>query len=242
VALSELDGRWLVDSVAITLFTMERFPANAWGELVGGNPVTSTRMPAIGTVEEEGSFDDAWLTLGGGSGHLALRLGPVPAERRGPSREWPVHIGALPDRAEQLVGFALKVLDGLEYVSRVGLGCALFNPVESARAGNEWIQRYVPAVKLDAESVDFLYRINRQRPFTFGAESILVHRLATFAVTPVATLLDPTGPTHVYTACRLDLDINTVQGQSLPRALPYDVMLRRFAEWALEIAAKGDVP
>jgi hypothetical protein len=236
-------GGWLVESVTISLFTFERLPSSAWRDLSGGRePAEATRSQTPGTDSAAGPFEGTWLWLHESypPGRIQLALAPGPPEvSEGP---WPFHVGDLALRLDQLRTLALRLNEQFEDVWRVGLGATLIHPVPGPADAMDWLStsNFLPNVRLDRKTVDFLYRVNRPAELTTAGDLLRIHRLRAFSVVSIFPAGEPGG--SAATACRLEIDINTVQNQTVDKAAyDYEEILKTFASWSLDIATRGDV-
>src|SRR5260370_5342777 len=243
---------WRGEGLRVTLFTNEPLHENAWREPTGGEPEASNRNPRAGIAVEYGPYEDVWLTLQSAPERLDLSLTATPTETMlGEPTTWPPHIGALDIRLAQIRALAMRLCSRFVAIARLALGAAFLHKVNDYPAGVEWLQPYLPNVRLDREGYDLLYRVNRQRRFDLGkAEApLLIHRVMTFSMVNVVTMMVDTqlaasaNKSASHHACRLEIDLSTDQnrGVDLPREL-CEVLLANFGDMASEIATKGDVP
>ncbi len=154
------------------------------------------------------------------------------------------HIGDLASRSSQIRNLALELCLKLEQVWRLGFAVSLKHPVPSSPEGMDWLNSsgFLPSVKIDRTTVDFLYRVNRQAELKQSAGKILVHRLRTFSLVSVPGG-STTGGIGVPHACQLDIDVNTAQKHIVEMAThDYGAIFDAFVRWALDIATRGDVP
>ena len=124
--------------------------------------------------------------------------------------------------------------------------------VPTRQEGYLLLSRFLPFT-LDANSSDFLYRINRPTTSESLADGTQLNRLSTWSVLSMDLLrisLSPAGLTADATpqgepalACRLELDVNTPPDRTepLPRA-SYDPLLTELAAIVQNIAERGDRP
>ena len=131
-------------------------------------------------------------------------------------------------------------LEGSEQIIRLAFGAVLLCRVKDQTAGYKKIDLFLPKICLDVESRDFLYQINRRRPSRTKISSLDINRLSKWSV---ARLLHTQKATLGSSACRLELDINTIQ--EFVGTLPVDKLSEIFQELidlGVEIAKEGDIP
>ena len=132
---------------------------------------------------------------------------------------------------------------------RIAFGAELLAEVSDVRSGYLALQSYLPDIRLDPQSSDFSYSINRPR--TSQDLAVKINRLSRWGV--VILLRFKMGvpsesvvlqaPDSQWTACRLSLDINT--DAAFSGELPHERLaeiLDNLIAFGQEIAAQGDVP
>lgn len=230
------EGGWLVESVSTFLFTPSQLPISAFRDLTGSEPARSpSGRPA------EGPFRGAWLWLAESMprGRVQVAITPVPVDDRSVEGAWPYHIGELATRLPQLEEVTLDLVRKLEpaLLWRLGLAVSLLHPVASVPAAYEWLtsRAFLP-FRPDGDAVDFMYRINRPAPARERMPP--AHRLRTFSV---ESIRGPVAASPSGVACRLEIDINTVQTHPLnSQRHSFEEILQTFAAWAVAIAQRGD--
>jgi hypothetical protein len=251
--------QWFAMSLRITLFLKEAINVDAppkwWEEIVGNPPEAESRQRAQGLFQQDGAFGRGRLSLAILSGNSRIdwiwrALGP-----EAPSYEFPV-LGAFRETGEEFAGAMKGWLDKSSLAGiRLAFGAELAQPVDSVRDGyiklGEHLKR---AVKVDPESTDFLYRVNRPRMTESMDHLLKINRLSTWAVMQARyiNILMPGGGEAIgqfatapasQVICRLELDINsTADSSETMEALQLKRLLDEFLTFALEISERGDVP
>lgn len=217
------DSAWGAETLRLTIFHPREVPfaPDGWWEAVTGQaPDSSVSKPKVGERAEVGKQDDYQLAF-----HVQQRLGRF---------DWVMQtVGGFettpapfPDRAQVFLNLMTKVLqrDDLPVVSRVALGAVLVLPVHNVEDGYTAISNYLNFDLNRATSSDFMYQINRKQPSMIQS-GLVINRLMKWSVGKVMRqLLEVTqndglvataDPEDVSTACRLELDINTVPEPTL---------------------------
>lgn len=126
------------------------------------------------------------------------------------------------------------------------MGLVLLGPDYQDRAsGYDSLQPFLPAVHLDGQSSDFMYRINRQRPSQVAAT--LVNRVSLWSVVrmldvELGSAAMPVNKAEQYRR-RVALDINTAQEQDAEfDASMQSRLIHELLDLGLEISEKGDIP
>jgi len=241
---------WQAETLRLTAFPFERLSDKPgwWKEIIGEEPESRIVRPRQQGLQEEGDFD---------RGRLRVIAQPARIDwlftvrEKGDESEGPFDtLGPLalavqvfqPPIDRWLREFAPEI-------KRLGFGAILLAEVPSRADGYGTLQRFLPSVRLEEDSSDFIYQINRKRPTTTGIDGLEINRLSKWSVMlrtdmvlsfqGIAATQMP-GPVHH--ALRLELDINTAAEFVGP--LPHDRLGDIFSElqeMAEEIAARGDV-
>lgn len=240
------NGDWRTESLRATAFLDDpEADAAGWEDLTGSLPETRTEEPGRGRRVEQGPFfHDARLVLERVGPQLNLSVArPLNAPDRAPTL---VTIPTFEDGIDELRSVANPWLLGLPDVRRLAFGAVLTLPAETREDGYRHIDRYLPAVKVDQASRDFLYRINRRREVIFAGERILVNRLSTWSVGGLTELSVSErvqmhlGSTRYFG--RLQLDVNTApEWKEIPKGTERLELFELLIQLAKEIAQKGDV-
>ncbi len=130
-------------------------------------------------------------------------------------------------------------LEGSEQIIRLAFGAVLLWRVEDQTAGYKKINRFLPNIHIDVESRDFFYQINRRRLSRTKISRLEINRLSKWSVARLFRREATSGSS----ACRLELDINTIQ--EFEETLPVNKLSDIFQELldlGVEIAQKGDIP
>ena len=156
------------------------------------------------------------------------------------------NLGPFADVLEWFQPLALKWMQFLSGVSRIGLGAELLWHVDSHEDGYRMLDKLLPDVKVDPKSLDLIYRINRRRDLPVGNDTLTVNRLSTWGVKRFAfeqTRGSMSTAQSAFYAAHAELDINTVadREEALPQGLLTE-LLPELVNLAAEIAAQGDVP
>jgi hypothetical protein len=242
---------WQAESFRLTVFPAPGAGFDHtkwWRALVGTEPDSINNQPKQSLYQERGSLNEQQV--------LALQIQPPridwavsPAEREEPSPEFP-SIGVFPTALSSFTAMMGKWLGVCPPITRFALGGILHQPQVDRKAGYAQLNAYLEGwVKIDPESSDFMYQINRPRPSQAATSDLLINRLTRWAVTLHRSFLiaPEQGEPSVTTvgrqsACRLEFDINNAP--TLKGPLPSDklgALLAEFGDLAVEIAERGDV-
>jgi hypothetical protein len=244
---------WQVEAIRLTGFPLplsEIDPSGWWVNVVGEPPETESSRPKVGLYKREGSFDGKRLALDVQLGRVDWTLGPLAETSGMPPETLPV-IGPFDSALSAFVPLMHNWLGLAVPMTRLAFGAVLAQPVSDRKAGYLKIAAYLPSIRLDPEtSSDFFYQINRPRDSKSGISGLRINRLTKWSVLLFQTLgvslektqMRTTGYGVTETACRLELDINTLPEFSQP--LPQGKLAEIFDElvdMGREIAVKGDV-
>ena len=154
------------------------------------------------------------------------------------------------DQALSVFSEALRVsIRRHRQVHRLALGAVLSQTVDDIDEGFAILSNYLPRLKLKTHGDrDFMYRINRRRVSPSSRHAV-INRVALWSLETVnmnsvqlASYEKPRLIATPYLCARLVMDINTVPGSSAISAGRMPYLLTECAEFAHEIAVKGDIP
>jgi hypothetical protein len=139
----------------------------------------------------------------------------------------------------------------LPKIKRIAFAVKLTQPAKDRETGYRVLAQYLHDFRLDPDSTDFQYRINRKRPSRTGIPGLLINRLMTWGVLKVAiqARMGIPGSGEEMAAspveahfCSLDLDVNTIHEFSgeIPHAA-LGAVFSELVQLAIEIAKDGDI-
>jgi hypothetical protein len=207
-----------------------------WSDVTGDSPENRVQQPKKGIYQDNGPF---------ANGNLSLRIEPTRID-------WifnkPPNDDASRFSFEEARRFNEGMLRWLMWcppLLRLAFGAVLTIPVESREEGYNRITHYLPHVKLDPESSDFMYQINRPRRVELGGTVLAINRLSKWAISMVESRQITPFAEHIVVtrlfACRLELDISTPP--DFKGELPHDKLGTIFevlVDYGREIATEGD--
>ena len=219
-----------------------------WEPLIGTAPEAVHRRPRDPSAKEEGPFLDGWLSVEANNTRIDWRFDHDPTN---PPSELPI-VGAYGTLHTEFRELMKRWFIDSPPIQRIGYGAVLLLSVNDVAEGNSLLSELLPAVDIEQDTTDFLYRINRRR-HAHSMEGIEVNRLSTWSVASVVGLrvdmlpLERRMPTLTRiadrNACRLELDINTAP--EFRSQIPTDTAPQLFDELVTlgnEIASSGDIP
>ncbi len=248
------ENTWLVESFRLTVFVTPDYKAanqpNWWQDLVASQPDSRVFQPKIGSLREEGQYDNKRLILSIDPTRIDWLLAPLADQVQ--AQNFFGSIGAVNDNVEKFSQLMIKwlKLETAPHIQRLAFGMVLLQPVPDRKVGYQTLSRYLPAVELDQDSTDFSYQINRMRDSTI-IPHLKLNRLSKWAVmTFVGASISIVGvvPTEFVLsappqfACRLELDVNTAQdyGGKFDQSNSPTVF-QELITLAQEIVREGDV-
>ena len=244
-------SEWKAQNLRITLFigkgSVPQGP-DLWNQIVGEDPEKIELRPREGGATAQGLVDERALSLKLEPSRIDWNSSQVPsAEADGFAEE-------LQDYQTAIRAFLSRMdkgwLSDFGGVKRLAFGAVLFLPATDKDTGYATLNKYLPSVDLSTDSSEFFYQINRRRPSTVAPE-LEINRLskwsvAIFAKSALAINLEESD-VHMSlgaqsSACRLELDINTVpkEGTDLPSDKVGD-LFHELVSLAEKIVVKGDV-
>jgi hypothetical protein len=249
---------WQVDTLRLTCFPIDpgkKHDADRWWRDVTGEERQNADINPVGMVEH-GRLGDAVLAMQCGPEVVNWIFQPYKDEEG----DWNkiLTLGALVPTLERFLPMMEKWLD-LETVpiaKRLALGSVILLPVSNREDGYKLLQPLLSrSVRIDpVVSQNFLYQINRRRKSKVK-EGLEINRLTKWFVwewqpSKVQIHYDAKtgGGSKVelgdkLCACRMDLDINTVQEEKLGfDSTMQKHIIQELKELMIEIVREGDVP
>lgn len=220
---------------------------NLWQDLLGEPPETSESRPREHVVVQGGEHEGAWLALEARPERVDWRLAQKPNQ----PPALPPSLGPFEQAVPSFKALMLKGLKKSPRLMRLAFGAILLLPADSRHDGYRRLDDLLPGIKVDPNSTDFSYRINRRRPSDSGIKGLEINRLSTWSVAHMRSLsLHVSGDTpriqglqDAFHACRLELDINTAPDFGRPiNKNAIGRVLSELIDLGSEIAMEGDVP
>lgn len=242
---------WRAESLRLTAFTLDPMVGEQrwWEDLVKEQPEVKVVKPKEGEERVSGPYNNAELSLSVVPGRIDWLLSPSKAAQE--SAAGVADIGSFREALETFMGGMQQWLASAPSIARLAFGAVLLQPVDDRVAGYRVMQRYMSALRLDADnSSDFVYQINRPRPTKTGINGA-INRLSKWSVISAKKFglqlaLEGQQPVFatspIFTACRAELDINTspaIEKIAQEQLIP---VFFELTDLASEIATKGDVP
>jgi len=235
--------KWLVASLRLTVFPApdtDQDKILKWKEVIGEVPENSVNHPKAGVFQESGKYGKGIMTLNMAPGRIDWLFNPL-IKSDSLLDSFP-NIGELSITVEQFKLFGLAWLKSIHPLTRMAFGANLILPSESQKTAYEVLGRYLHGVKIDPDSSDFSYSINRTRPTKLALPGVKINRLSKWqAIMLLLSANDVTRQTNF--ACNLELDINTAPSPRLEIGKD-DIgpLFEEFIDLGVEIAREGDVP
>ena len=235
---------WQTETLRLSAFTLEPLAGTPtfWEQLVGTPPEAVHHRPRERSIVEEGSHLTGRLSVQANPNRIDWRFTQDPSN---PANELPV-AGGYEDLQKEFHQLMHQwILHSCPPTQRLAFGAVLLYPVQNPSEGNKMLAELLPALKIDTDMHDLLYRVNRRRP-SRTLEGIELNRLSTWSVATILEILvevpgsDRVESTVTRNVCRLELDINTAP--QAPRRIDNPAgILEELVELGNEIAAEGDL-
>lgn len=246
---------WQAESLRVTGFAasqeLSTQSATWWEDLVGDPPEASDYQRRHRLLRQSGSFENGRLVLTVQPGRINWVFsdfeGDAEAFQSGPLTQ---PLNAALEAFLPLIRRWFS-LDSCPTLYRLAFGAVLLYPVENKEVGYQQLAGFLPAVELDPENMsDFLFQVNRPRDTETSIENLKINRLSKWSVAAfrdvefrVAQIPANIASQQEFSACRLELDINTsqyFQGELVPEHL--SEILNELVTFGQEIIENGDTP
>jgi hypothetical protein len=217
---------------------MEQVPE--WEEIVGNPPDQVTQQPKINILEEIGQFGQGSLTHRVVPGRIDWIYSPFFSDKKLP--EGIAEIGFFSEAIEEFKSSMIKWMGKCDALKRIAFGATIFFPVDSHESAYKFLDKCIESVKLDPETSEFLYQINRRRPSKTLGEKLMINRLSKWRAIKFNLKINDLEVEESF-ACSIELDINNVPNEQIiiEKKFLTDLFVE-LIDLGTEIAVEGDIP
>lgn len=239
---------WKAQSVRFTAFS----PAFVAGrgtfrKVVGVEPDSANERPREGLLTETGVQTGRLITVTFLPGRAQLDL-QVPEAQEAPFAVFASGYQAVFRDSLALARTWLEALPTSGAVVRLAFGSALICDQPNRASAYTALGPLLPALSIDSNVSDLLYRINRPRT-SKAVNALTLNRLSTWQVVEWQQMVvsshsrTHSGFVTLATAARLELDLNTdaLRTEALPEEA-LGTILTELVDQGSEIASEGDRP
>lgn len=247
-------NEWRLENLRATCFIDSPLPLppdGGWEEAVGAAPESVTTRPGQGQIEATSSIGFGLLALQVQPGRVDWTLGPAAQtmlDAVAENRPLP-GLGAFDSASAPFLEIVSHWLDSQANIRRLALGVVVHLPIESRNHGYDKLRELLPGIVPDADSAsDFMYQVNRRRHVSTKSSNstLAINRLSRWSVMQVrwGIVSDLTGAAAPnYSACRAELDLNTVPESELSLSgAECQTLLTTLAQYARELLSNGPIP
>jgi len=234
---------WTARSLRLTAF-----PVNApdiesipkWEKTIGELPENSNRQPRAGILEESGNFGKGFLSLTFVPGRIDWNYMPTVLQEKIPE-DFP-NIGRAMEAIELFKPLMIKWLESCSPLNRLAFGAEFILPSENHEDAYNLLNRYLHAIKVDNNSRDFFYSINRPRFSESGMPGIELNRISSWRAMKMMLKAKGLESDPIFVVS-LTIDINTaLQDEIEIKRENFSKLLNELIEMAIETVEKGDIP
>ncbi len=251
VARPDLDA-WLPTQLQFVAFPMTppvAITRDWWREATGEDPAESVKRPHEKT--ETGRFDGVALSVTADLIKISWTMAPR-IEPGNPPLTIPTldsFIGSRDRFVELMRGWISK-----QYlpIKRLGFGTVLIQNADSHADAYRLLGLYLPAVDVDPESFDFLYRVNRKRTSKSGIPNLQINRVSVWSAAKFSAMIQtmnmespmqqtstPFSEVQYKVVLNLDVNSDTEREIELPPE-NRDQLFEELVDQATEMATLGD--
>jgi hypothetical protein len=244
-SLEELSKFWLSIVYRVTVFpTTTNIPEGLlrWKDIIGEEPEKKNSQPKLSIIEEVGHYQ---------GNEFIIKTSPnrydfvYRSYFNNPEETIKTNdiasIGKLSETISSFKEMVKKWITSCPDMRRLAFGALLINLSDSRQGAYEMLDCFLgDNVKVDPETIDFSYTINRTCT-SQTSEKININRLCKWYPIKLAVKVNETETFSKY-ACSLEMDINTIPGDDI--ILDKEIHLLLFDELiekAIEISKKGDM-
>jgi hypothetical protein len=245
---------WRPNQLQVILFPVDS-PINMgmdqtwWHQITGQEPAETIRKRHEATVIGPHNADNLVLNLD------PLRIMWTLAPRIDP-RDLPVTMPTLGQYSvsrDRLIGLIRNwIAISCPPIKRMAFTGLLLQDAESHQAAYQLLQLYLPSVRIDPDSTDFQYRVNRRkrseswpelthnRLSTWGAGKFIVSTQAQLPGTEMSTSRVEVATAHYTAMLQFDISTDADRIEAIPRGL-LGGLFAELIGLANEIAERGDI-
>lgn len=151
-------------------------------------------------------------------------------------------IGLFTEALKEFKSLMIKWLEQCDALTRIAFGATIFLPVDSHESAYRLLNECIEAVKIDPETSDFHYQINRKRSSKTLGEQLMINRLSKWRAIKFNLKVNEIEVEESF-ACQLELDINNVPGeQTIIKKESITDLFGELIDLGIEIASEGDIP
>jgi hypothetical protein len=234
---------WQTQSIRLTVFPsmekgMEKLPG--WEALVGDPPDQITQQPKTDILDELGKFGKGSLSHRVIPGRVDWNYLPLISDQK--MMVGLPEIGPFTEALEEFKPLMIKWLDQCDALIRIAFGANIFLPVDSHENAYKFLDNHLKSVKIDPETSDFHYQINRKRPSKTLGEQLMINRLSKWRAIKFKLMVQEVEAVESF-ACALEFDINNVpiEQTTIKKESLADVFCE-LIDLGIEIASEGDIP
>jgi len=234
---------WQTQLIRLTVFPsmekdMEKLPG--WETIVGNPPDQITQQPKADILEELGQFGKGSLSHRVVPGRIDWNYIPFISDKKLP--EGLPEIGLFTEALKEFKPLMIKWLEQCDAFTRIAFGATIFLPVDSHESAYKLLDKYIESVKIDPETSDFHYQINRKRSSKTLGEQLMINRLSKWRAIKFNLEINEFEVEESF-ACVLELDINNVPSeQTIIKKESLTDVFGELIDLGIEIASEGDVP
>jgi hypothetical protein len=219
-----------------------------WETIAGSLPENRIENPRAGFNVDSGQFENGQLKVEVRQNRIDILFENIASPEAGLST-----LGEFTDVCEKfkrnIVQKLLGNADNIPTFSRIAFGGLLFSPKDTIEDAFALLSDYITCIDFErvSKNIDFEYKSNRQRKYTFRDLPILINRLTKWNATVIqiflleSTMKEP--KINEVPACTLEIDINT----HISNDINFDRMgteeiFNALVEMGMEISTEGDIP
>jgi hypothetical protein len=235
----QTSSEWSVGNLRVTLFPVGVNAPNLgnYQQMVGVPPDTVSQQPKLNSAEETGEFGKGVLSFKIVPGRVDWVYQPVISEKNLP--ESIPNVGLFAEAIDIFLPLVTKWIAPCTSAIRIAFGASLFLDAENHEDAYQLLSKYLHSVRIDANSSELFYQINRPRPS--ANEGLRINRLSKWKALKLSTIINNVQARESF-ACSLELDINNIPDEKrMIQKNETNTLLREFLSLSEEIMKEGDI-
>ncbi len=237
----EVVSKWLVQAYRMTAFPIPLDNLDnlyKWKDIAGEAPEKCSSQPRIKSIEESGEFENGILVLKTIHNRIDCLYSSILKPDIIP--DIIPNIGFFSETLDTFKKVVNKWLESSPHLARFAFSVHLLNPAESHQDAYLMLDNFLHSVKVEPNSSDFSYTINRKRPSNI-VQNLMINRFCQWRAIRQYLKINELELESKY-ACSLDIDINTIaefEGElKTEELIP---LFNEVTDMAIEISKNGDI-
>lgn len=239
---------WQPINLRMTVFLSPKVEYNqlkSWQDHIGEAPEESKSQPRTGVLEEFGRYKKGMLEFKKEPGRIDWNYNTILDLTLSKESSSLPTLGSLTEAINDVFNPCMLtwLKESCGSISRLALGGQFILPCNTHREAYQLLDRCLPSVKVDPETSDFSYNINRKRvSLKYDIDELIINRISRWnAIRHSMKIGNVDKGTMFSSVCSLDINTDQDYNNEIPNDY-FEKLFYELAEMKKEILDKGDIP